>query len=104
MNESAKTLPKTAAVTLQEQWTRCGKPTCRCAAGFLHGPYVYLFWREGGRQHKSYVRKADVAAVRLIVSGGQQERQRQRALERRFHHQWQGWRDQLREYERCLRN
>jgi hypothetical protein len=102
VTESVKALPKTAAVTLQEQWTRCGKPTCRCAAGSLHGPYVYLFWRDGGRQHKSYVRKADVAEVRSIVSELQQEQQRQRALERRYQRIWRECRDQLREHEQWL--
>ena len=43
---------------------RCGKPSCRCARGELHGPYHYRYWRAGGRLIKTYVRKADVDAVR----------------------------------------
>ena len=26
---------------------RCGKPSCRCARGHLHGPYWYAYWRDG---------------------------------------------------------
>jgi hypothetical protein len=48
-------LPKmTAPGSLHLNWTTCGKPTCRCAKGILHGPYVYRRWREGGRQRKLY--------------------------------------------------
>ena len=49
-------LPKKKAVgSLHLDWTTCGKPTCRCAKGILHGPYVYHRWRDGGRQRKTYV-------------------------------------------------
>ena len=36
---------------------RCGKATCACREGKLHGPYVYKYWREGGRLRKKYVGK-----------------------------------------------
>lgn len=45
------------------QYVRCGKASCRCAAGSLHGPYFYRFKREGGRLRKQYVRKADAEAA-----------------------------------------
>ena len=57
-----KPLPKKGAVCIQ--WVRCCQPGCRCARGKLHGPYHYLFWREGGRLRKRYVRLADVAAAK----------------------------------------
>lgn len=42
--------------SLLRQWVRCGKPSCRCARGDLHGPYWYRYWRdEEGRAHKHYV-------------------------------------------------
>ena len=34
--------------SLQREWRRCGKPTCRCTNGMLHGPYWYLQWRDRG--------------------------------------------------------
>ena len=41
--------------SLHLDWVTCGKPTCRCARGILHGPYVYRHWHEGGRRRKAYV-------------------------------------------------
>src|SRR6266581_173708 len=58
-------LPKTGS--LQEEWRRCGKSTCRCASGTLHGPYWYLRWREGGRQRRQYVPSEQVNAIREAV-------------------------------------
>src|SRR5437764_14682289 len=47
---------------------RCGKPSCRCARGELHGPYLYRRWREGGRQRRQYVRPADLERVRAALT------------------------------------
>jgi len=63
--ETAETLYKTPALVAHR--VRCGKPACRCAGGAGHGPYVFLFWREGGVQRRRYVRRADVAAVRAVI-------------------------------------
>jgi hypothetical protein len=49
--------------TLVSDWMRCGKPSCACARGRLHGPYLSLRWREGGRQRRHYVRRQDAATV-----------------------------------------
>lgn len=46
--------------SLQKQGRRCGKQSCRCAEGELHGPYVYLATRSGDRTRMLYV-SADVA-------------------------------------------
>ncbi len=48
-------------------WTRCGKPTCRCTTGHLHGPYWVLRWREGATNCRRYVRQAEVDAVRTVI-------------------------------------
>ena len=53
--------------SLQRESRRCGKPSCRCARGMLHGPYWYLRWREGGRQRRRYVRLERVEAMRVVV-------------------------------------
>ena len=58
--------------------TRCGKPTCRCRTGALHGPYWVLRWREGGSNRRRYVPAAEVAGVRAVV----ERRRRERAVER----------------------
>jgi hypothetical protein len=76
--EFAKTFPKIPA--LVEQRTRCGKACCRCNRGDLHGPVVYLRWREGGRQRRRYVRRADVDAVRAVLERRRAERVRERII------------------------
>jgi hypothetical protein len=72
--ESRKTLPKTLAGVVRPQWVRCGRPSCRCARGQLHGPYHYRFWREGGRLRKAYVRPADLEQVRARCEARRQAR------------------------------
>ncbi|MDF0590291.1 DUF6788 family protein [Candidatus Methanocrinis natronophilus] len=40
------------------QYTKCGKPTCRCAkGGKLHGPYWYLYIKKGGKTTCKYIGK-----------------------------------------------
>ncbi len=70
MNENRRSLPKTghARGTLRAEFRRCGKPSCRCARGELHGPYYYRRWREGGRQRRRYVRARDVGEVRAALA------------------------------------
>ena len=46
--------------SLQTQSRRCGKEGCCCAAGELHGPYVYLSVRSGQRTRLLYI-AADMA-------------------------------------------
>jgi hypothetical protein len=46
--------------SLQTQSRRCGKEECHCAAGELHGPYVYLAVRSGQRSRLVYI-AADLA-------------------------------------------
>ena len=60
----AKALPKDGVGSVTAQYVRCGTPGCRCESGTLHGPYFYLFWREGGRLRKRYLRPDEVDAVR----------------------------------------
>jgi hypothetical protein len=61
-NKTSKVLPKIGAVC--EQLIRCGKPNCRCSRGELHGPYFYLFYREGKRLRKIYVKRKYVEMLR----------------------------------------
>ena len=52
--------------TVVTQGRRCGKETCRCASGQLHGPYTYLSVpRPGRRPRLVYV----PAALAQTVSG-----------------------------------
>jgi len=49
---------------LRAEGVRCGKPTCRCATGERHGPYLYRRWREDGRQLRAYVGPGEAAYAR----------------------------------------
>lgn len=64
-----KPLPKTAEIPdylpgeVHTQKVKCGKANCHCASGKPHLAY-YRFWREKGKLHKAYVRRADLEAVK----------------------------------------
>src|SRR3954452_15296044 len=72
----AETFPKIPALVLD--YKRCGKRGCRCERGALHGPYVFLRWRDGPLQRRRYVPVAEVAVVRAIIAC----RRGERAMER----------------------
>jgi transposase len=55
------------AGSLQEQRRRCGKEGCRCTRGELHGPYLYLSLRVGGRTRMLYVPAELAGQVREAV-------------------------------------
>ena len=93
-------LPKMPAMSLQPQWIRCGRVGCRCALGFLHGPYFYLYWRENGRQRKQYVRKHEVMRVRAMLWSMQQERMHARTEAAAYRQAWTAASEQVREAER----
>ena len=78
-----KALPKTGAVCAQ--WVRCGRLGCRCSDGQLHGPYHYLFWREGRRLRKRYIRKGDAQAIRAAYD---ELREKARARRRSAKEAW----------------
>ncbi len=102
-NETVKTLPKTGAASLCQQWIRCGKASCRCATGELHGPYHYLFWREGGRLRKRYVRQAHVACVRGTIAERRQWIWLEREARMLSRTMWREQLGELREVERWLK-
>ncbi len=42
----------------QLERVECGKPKCKCAAGALHGPYWYVYWRgKNYRRRSGYIGK-----------------------------------------------
>src|SRR5712691_8913410 len=70
----ARQLPDIEATmrgALQRQMRRCGKTGCRCVAGELHGPYLYLAVRTGARSRLLYVPAAvvDDVARRVKATG-----------------------------------
>ena len=70
-DQLAAVLPRAAAFlagSLAGQRRRCGKEGCRCARGELHGPYLYLSMRAGGRTRMLYVPAELAEQVRQGVS------------------------------------
>lgn len=55
------------------QMIRCGKLSCKCARGELHGPYFYRFVWERGKQRKRYVRRAEVQQIRAACAAYKNE-------------------------------
>jgi len=45
--------------TYRQEYRKCGKPSCKCARGELHGPYLVAYYREGKQLRKRYLGKAD---------------------------------------------
>jgi len=82
------------------QWVRCGRRSCRCTRGALHGPYASLFWREGGRLHKRYVRLADANAVRAACEARRERDRRARQALRAARQEWRLLLFLLKEIER----
>ncbi len=52
---------------------RCGKPSCRCNSGQLHGPYHVRYFRERGRLRKRYVSPHALQSVRAGIEARRQE-------------------------------
>src|ERR1044071_2919562 len=64
-NKTEDLLPKIAAQggTVHRQFVRCGKASCKCARGELHGAYYYHFVRVDGRLKKRYLKPEHVEQV-----------------------------------------
>ncbi len=64
----SKVIPKIVAGSVHVEFRRCGKSNCRCARGYLHGPYYVRRWREGRRQRKALVKAENVPAVLAAIA------------------------------------
>jgi hypothetical protein len=62
------------AGSLRKRHLRCGKRSCRCRAGALHGPYYYF---EPSRQHGKwrYIPKDRLSEVRQGVADWKKQRE-----------------------------
>lgn len=96
-NKNAKPLPKTIPGAVIAQMVRCGKPSCKCARGKLHGPYFYRFWRAGRRLRKTYVRKSEAAAIKVACDNYRSERRQTRQLILENKQQWRDLKAVLKE-------
>lgn len=94
-NKTSIVLPKIGAVC--EQMIRCGKLNCRCARGELHGPYFYMFYRDGGRLRKLYVKREYVDRLREAAEA----RRRNRRILQKSTRLLREFRSALKEIETC---
>lgn len=49
-------------------YAKCGKPNCKCARGYLHGPYYHRYQWHGGRVIKEYIQLSQVEEVRAACA------------------------------------
>lgn len=73
-NKTADLLPKMAAHggTVHRQFVRCGKASCKCARGELHGAYYYHFVRVNGKLTKRYLKANQVELLQAACASRQQ--------------------------------
>ncbi len=115
--KTKKPLPKISnieAISLHpggvfEQWVRCGKAICKCApkrGGNLHGAYFYLLFWQNGKQHKRYIKQADVARVRAACEAYRKQRSKQQNQRREARSAQQEFRQllaRMREHEQTIK-
>jgi hypothetical protein len=85
-NKSENPLPKMLPGAVCAQMVKCGKPTCKCARGQLHGAYYYHFVRVGGRLRKRYLKPDEVEAVKAACYARRAD-ERAKRIETRQDHQ-----------------
>lgn len=78
-NKTENPLPKMLPGSVQPQYTRCGRATCKCARGELHGPYYYHFARVGGRLTKRYLKAHEVEPIRVACLAWREEKRMSRS-------------------------
>ena len=66
--------------SLRKRRMRCGKQSCRCRAGYLHGPYYYF---EPSRQHGKwrYVSRVQLAEVKQGISDWKKQQAIDKAMQ-----------------------
>lgn len=103
-SKQSETLPKMQPLilpgTVHTQYIRCGRVRCKCASGELHGPYYYRFFREGGRLHKRYVKRSDVASIEARCKAMQEQRAYGRHVVQESRQQWRRLMAAIRQMER----
>ena len=90
-NKTEDLLPKSAAQggTVHRQFIRCGKTSCKCVRGELHGAYYYYFVRVNGKLRKRYLKHEEAKQVQDVCLKRREEQRAQRAQNRKV---WQSFR------------
>lgn len=91
----AKPLPKIRGAVCA-QW--------RIYKGKRLGPYYFLFWREGGKLRKRYVKRADVAATIAACTAYREKQREQRTSHAELMRWIRGYNQTCKEMERWIQN
>lgn len=94
--ETQKALPKKLPGSVQKQFVKCGKPTCRCSRGQLHGAYYYHFVLVNGRLRKRYLKPSEVKDTQTACAAYQEQRKQQIRSNREFWSSLRTLREELR--------
>ena len=86
-NNSEEISPKIEPIrgSLMAQYKCCGRDNCRCAKGYLHGPFFYHVRYVEGIRYKTYVKKADFERIKAGIEAfrARKRKQRESAAEQR---------------------
>ncbi len=89
-------LGKISVGTVHRQFKKCGKPNCKCARGERHLSFYY-FVRVDGKLKARYLRKSEVAEVRLACFVRRQDQKTMQTMARMSWKQFREVREELRE-------
>ena len=81
-NKTEDSLPKKMPGSVHAQYVRCGKQTCKCARGELHGAYFYHFVRVGGRLKKRYLKAHEIEQMQVACAVWREEEKARREMSR----------------------
>ncbi len=81
-NTTANLLPKMLPGSVHVQHVRCGKASCKCARGELHGAYYYHFTRIGGKLTKRYLKAHEVEQMQSACLARREKEKARRAQSR----------------------
>ncbi len=101
-NKTENPLPKMMPGSVHAQYVRCGKPSCKCARGELHGAYYYHFLRVDGKRTKRYLKAHEVTLMRAACLALRAEGKAQRANSRETWRRLRKLKSQLRDVVKQL--
>ena len=59
---------KQMAVWITKQYTYCKKGNCKCTKGYPHGPFHYLFFRQGDKVVHRYIPKDKLSKIEGLAN------------------------------------
>jgi hypothetical protein len=59
---------KQLPIWITSQYTYCKKGNCKCTKGFPHGPFYYLFYKEGRKIYHKYLPKGKFSQIEKFAN------------------------------------